>query len=70
METIRVGVIGTGYMGKNHLRVYSELDDVKLVACSDIDEQLVGHNEYEPEIVINEIKIKKHCERERQEENR
>ena len=43
METIRVGVIGTGYMGKNHLRVYSEMEGVKLVACSDIDAQLVKH---------------------------
>jgi len=38
-----VGLIGTGYLGKNHLRVYSEMDDVKLVAFSDIDEQLVNH---------------------------
>lgn len=43
MKRIRVGVIGTGYMGKNHLRVYSEMEGVKLIACSDIDEHLVNH---------------------------
>jgi len=42
LKKIRVGVIGTGYMGKNHLRVYSKMEGVKLVACSDIDEQLVN----------------------------
>lgn len=41
MEMIRVGVIGAGYMGKNHIRVYSEIKGVELVAFSDIDENLV-----------------------------
>ena len=34
---LRVGVIGTGAMGKNHVRVYSELGDVELVGVYDID---------------------------------
>ncbi len=34
---LRVGVIGTGAMGKNHVRVYSEIDDVELIGVSDID---------------------------------
>jgi len=42
LKKIRVGVIGTGYMGKNHLRVYSKMEGVKLVAFSDLDEQLVS----------------------------
>jgi len=33
-----VAVIGTGNMGKNHARVYSELKSAKLVAVSDMDE--------------------------------
>lgn len=32
---IRVGVIGTGYMGENHVRIYSEMEDVKLLGISD-----------------------------------
>ncbi len=36
---LKVGVIGTGAMGKNHVRVYSELEDVALVGVSDIDAQ-------------------------------
>ena len=32
---IRVGVVGTGYMGKNHVRIYSEMEDVKLIGISD-----------------------------------
>jgi UDP-N-acetylglucosamine 3-dehydrogenase len=43
LDKIRVGVIGTGYMGMNHMRVYSQMQGVELVAFSDIDEQLVTH---------------------------
>jgi predicted dehydrogenase len=35
----RVAVIGVGNMGKNHARVYSELDDVELVGVVDLDEE-------------------------------
>lgn len=34
---IRVGVIGTGYMGSNHVRVYSQLENVELVGVMDVD---------------------------------
>ena len=37
METLRAAVIGTGNMGKNHVRVYSELPGVKLVGVSDVN---------------------------------
>jgi predicted dehydrogenase len=37
-RTIRVGVIGVGSMGKNHVRVLSELDGAELVAASDVDD--------------------------------
>jgi len=37
---LSVGVIGVGNMGKNHARVYSKLENAKLVAVSDIDIKL------------------------------
>lgn len=36
---MRVAVIGLGMMGRNHVRVYSELPGVELVAVVDTDEQ-------------------------------
>lgn len=35
---IRVGVIGVGAMGKHHVRIYSQMDDVELVGVADVDE--------------------------------
>ena len=35
---IKVGVVGIGSMGRNHARIYSELEDVELMGVSDIDE--------------------------------
>jgi predicted dehydrogenase len=35
MKTIRVGVVGTGSMGMNHVRVYSELEGCELAAVYD-----------------------------------
>ena len=37
---LRVGVIGLGSMGKNHARVCSEIDGIKLTAVSDIDKDI------------------------------
>ncbi|CAD6494916.1 MAG: UDP-N-acetylglucosamine 3-dehydrogenase [Candidatus Argoarchaeum ethanivorans] len=34
---MKVGVIGTGTMGKNHVRIYSELKEVKDVCAFDVD---------------------------------
>ena len=34
---LKVGVIGLGSMGKNHVRVYSEFPDVELVGVADVD---------------------------------
>ncbi|NOX71620.1 MAG: Gfo/Idh/MocA family oxidoreductase [Candidatus Micrarchaeota archaeon] len=36
---VNVAVIGTGNMGRNHIRVYSELEEANLVAVSDVDEK-------------------------------
>jgi UDP-N-acetylglucosamine 3-dehydrogenase len=38
---IRVGVIGTGAMGQNHVRIYSEMEGVELTGISDVDQQRV-----------------------------
>lgn len=35
MEKMRIGVVGVGYMGRNHARIYSELDNVDLVGVCD-----------------------------------
>jgi len=40
MDKINVAVIGIGAMGKNHARVYSDIDNVNLVAVCDVDEEL------------------------------
>ncbi len=39
MKKLKIGVIGAGFMGSNHARVYSEIPDCKIVAISDIDEK-------------------------------
>ncbi len=38
---IRVGVVGTGAMGVNHVRIYHEMEDVELAGIADIDEERV-----------------------------
>jgi UDP-N-acetylglucosamine 3-dehydrogenase len=39
MKKVRVGVIGTGAMGKHHPRIYSEIREVELVGVADVDER-------------------------------
>ncbi len=34
---LRVGVVGVGYLGRIHARIYSQMPDVKLVGVADID---------------------------------
>jgi UDP-N-acetylglucosamine 3-dehydrogenase len=34
---MKTGVIGTGSMGQNHVRVYSEMENVELVGIADRD---------------------------------
>lgn len=38
---IRVGVIGTGAMGQNHVRIYNEMEGVELAGISDVDKSRV-----------------------------
>ena len=37
METIRIGIIGVGQIGKSHLRNYATIDGVEVVAACDVD---------------------------------
>lgn len=37
-ETVRIGVIGVGQIGKHHLNVYQEIGDAEVVAIADINE--------------------------------
>ncbi|MEK7742079.1 MAG: Gfo/Idh/MocA family oxidoreductase, partial [Nitrospirota bacterium] len=37
--SVKVGVIGTGYLGQHHARIYSEIEDAELIALVDIDEE-------------------------------
>ena len=37
--SVRVGVIGIGYLGQHHVRIYSELEDTELVAVVDTVEK-------------------------------
>ncbi len=39
-EKLKVAVIGVGNMGKHHVRCYSNIRDVELVAISDINEEI------------------------------
>lgn len=41
-KQVRAGVIGVGAMGKNHARLYSELNDVELVGVADVNETIAG----------------------------
>ncbi|MFW6134881.1 MAG: Gfo/Idh/MocA family protein [Elusimicrobiota bacterium] len=36
---IRVGVVGVGYLGQHHARIYNELEDADLIGVCDIDEK-------------------------------
>lgn len=35
--SVRIGVIGVGYLGQHHARIYSGLEDAELIAVSDIN---------------------------------
>lgn len=38
---MRIGIIGTGMMGKNHMRVVSELPELELTCAMDIDNEML-----------------------------
>lgn len=37
--SVRVGVIGVGYLGQHHARIYSEIEEAELIAVVDIDKK-------------------------------
>jgi len=39
MGKIRVGIIGLGFMGTTHFRIYKENPEVEIVAVADCDER-------------------------------
>src|SRR5437868_13308963 len=46
MQKVRVGVVGVGYLGQHHARIFSELEDCSLQAVVDLDgarAELIGH---------------------------
>ncbi|MBI1882625.1 MAG: Gfo/Idh/MocA family oxidoreductase [Chlamydiae bacterium] len=42
MQKLKAVVVGVGYLGKEHARIYSELSDVELVALVDLDWEKVS----------------------------
>lgn len=40
---LKAAVIGGGSMGRNHARVYADLEDIQLVGIADVSEQSLGH---------------------------
>lgn len=41
MEKLKVGVVGVGYLGRHHARIYSELEEADLAGIVDIDQKRV-----------------------------
>jgi predicted dehydrogenase len=37
MKKLRIGVVGVGYLGQHHARIYSELKNAELVGVVDVD---------------------------------
>lgn len=40
--SLKVGVIGVGYLGRHHARIYSEIEDAELVAIVDTDREMAA----------------------------
>lgn len=49
---MRVGVIGVGAMGKNHLRVYSEMRGVRDICAFDMDKKATQEI-HDPEVIVS-----------------
>lgn len=43
MDKIKIAVIGVGYLGEHHARIYSSMPDVELVGVVDIDKDKADH---------------------------
>lgn len=53
MSIINVGVIGCGHWGPNHVRVFSQLKESRVVACADLDpKRLEAIREQHPQVQV------------------
>jgi predicted dehydrogenase len=53
MERIKIGIIGCGHWGPNHVRVFSQLRDSEVVACADVAEaRLQAIHEHYPQVPL------------------
>src|SRR5512139_1715783 len=54
MRVTRLGVIGCGHWGPNHIRVFSQLRDSQVVACADLDtNRLNAIREQQPNVKLH-----------------
>ena len=42
MKEVKVGLIGLGFMGSTHFRIYKDLPNVSIVALADVDPVKLG----------------------------
>ena len=58
---IRVGVVGVGEMGQNHVRVYNEMENADLVGIADVNERKVKEiaNQHKTKAFTNYKDVKK-----------
>ena len=53
MSMINIGVIGCGHWGPNHVRVFSQLKESRVVACADLDpKRLEAIREQHPQVSV------------------
>jgi predicted dehydrogenase len=53
MSVINIGVIGCGHWGPNHVRVFSQIRDSRVVACADLDsKRLEAIREQHPQVAV------------------
>ena len=71
MKTVKVGVIGVGAMGENHVRVYHKMEEANLIAVSDVSERALkkierkygakGYTDYNELLKDPEIEVVSVC---------
>ena len=53
MSVLGIGVIGCGHWGPNHVRVFSQIRDSRVVACADLDaKRLEVIQEQHPQVSV------------------
>jgi UDP-N-acetylglucosamine 3-dehydrogenase len=64
-RTLRVGIVGLGLMGRNHLRVYRDLDNIEVVALADSDPATLTRAERNCQVVRTYLDYRKMFDNER-----